>query len=766
MHIFDRYIVKTDELLERLYNYAAAVESDVVVFDLESNSENEKKAETWGFGVCYTEQKAFYIPWRYKDGTWVWPENKRTEIIAWLKNELSTRKVVGHNIIYDVLVTESNFKFNFTEYIHADTILMKHTINEERPHGLKECGVKYLGPWADLAQDKLKDSVIANGGRWTKDHKDMYLAETDILGEYCCWDVMLTMLLYNKFLKQIQDEGLENLFFNEEIMPLYKEVTIDMKRKGFNVDVPYFEQLNKELEKEIGAKEDEIMNDIANVVRNFEQDLLDKKFPVKAAGNFPKIFADLYGIPLPVNKKTGKVTLSAKELEKQKAQSSGNNHFVVFYDWLLTGSEPPKNGWIDSNKRKVQEQMFFDLAANEGKRYIFNLSSGDHLGYILFDALKIKPISFTDGGKPSTDADTLDELIEQYQHQEPWLPKLLDYRKLSKIKSTYVEGILERQIDGMIYTSMLQFGTTSGRYSSTNPNLQNLPRIKDDDSGLSEIVLKYVNSIKKGFIAPPGYKILNADYSSLEPVCFAHASGDEKLRDVFRNGEDLYSRIAIDVFGLHEYSAKKKDPNYLGKHKKEYRQKSKIFCLAVVYGAEEARIADLMGVDWQEAHDIIERYLNAYPNLRKYMSICNYNAKKKGFVQTDFGRIRHLKEAKDIYGVYGDQILDPKYAKRNNVKDLRWKFKNLLNNAKNFPIQGLAGHICNRAMIATNRAFKHLQLDAWIAMQVHDEITCIVREDQTDIALPILQDKMVNTTKISVPLGAEPILADNWAEAK
>lgn len=765
MHVFDKYIVNSNELLERLYKYAEIVTSDLIVYDLESDSEIEKKANTYGIGICYTEQKAFYIPWKYKTGEFVWPENKRTEILTWLKKELTTRKVIGHNIIYDVLVTENNFNFTFVDSIYADTILMKHTVDEERPHGLKECGVKYLGPWADLAQERLKESVIANGGKWTKDQKDMYLADTEILGEYCCWDVMLTLLLFKKFEKQIQDEGLEDLFYREEIMPLYKEVTIDMKRKGFTVDVPYFQQLNKELEKVIFSKEDDIMNDIANVVRNFEQELLDKKFPVKATGNFPKIFADLYGIPLPKDKKTGKVTLSAKALEQQKAQAN-TPQMSVFYDWLLTKDEPPKNGWVDSNKRRVQEQMFFDLAANEGKRYIFNLASGDHLGHLLFETLKIKPISFTDGGKPSTDSDTLDELIETYQHQEPWLPKLLDYRKLNKIKSTYVEGILDRQIDGVIYTSMLQFGTTSGRYSSKNPNLQNLPRIKDEDAGLSDLVLNYVNSIKKGFIAPKGYKILNADYSSLEPMCFAHVSGDEKLRNVFRNGEDLYSRIAIDVFGLHEYSAKKSDPNYLGKHKKEYRQKSKMFCLAVVYGAEEARIAEIMGLEWQEAHDIIERYLDAYPNLRKYMSLCNYDAKKKGYVKTDFGRIRHLQEAKNIYNVYGDQILDPKFARKNNAKDLRWKFKNLLNNAKNFPIQGLAGHICNRAMIATNRAFKTSNIDGYIAIQVHDEITCIVKDESISVASHLLQNSMVNTTKISIPLGAEPIIADNWAEAK
>src|SRR5690606_745379 len=143
-----------------------------------------------------------------------------------------------------------------------------------------------------------------------------------------------------------------------------------------------------------------------------------------------------------------------------------------------------------------------------------------------------------------------DDFLETLKSKKE-ISMLLDYKKLNKLLSTYVEGILERQIDGVIYTNMLQFGTTSGRYSSRDPNLQNQPRVKDaQDSGLSPVVLKYVNAIRKGFVAGPGRKVVNADYSSLEPVCFAHVSGDEKLRDVFRNGEDLYSRVAIETFNL------------------------------------------------------------------------------------------------------------------------------------------------------------------------------------------------------------------------
>jgi DNA polymerase-1 len=254
---------------------------------------------------------------------------------------------------------------------------------------------------------------------------------------------------------------------------------------------------------------------------------------------------------------------------------------------------------------------------------------------------------------------------------------------------------------------MLQFGTTSGRYSSTNPNLQNIPRLKEDDAGLSPLVLHYTNAIKRGFIAPPGYRIVNADYSALEPRCFADASGDELLREVFRKGEDLYSSIAISAFGITDASADPKAPNYLKIKYPELRQKAKVFALAVVYGAEANRIAQALEIDYVTADQIIESYLDAYPNLRKYMEDCDYHATTKGFVKSPFGRIRHLPQAKEIYSKFGAKLLhNRKWVKAQGLDDTRYKLKNALNNSKNFPIQSTASSVVNRAMIATYRRFR------------------------------------------------------------
>lgn len=763
---FQHFIIDNIKLFKRLTSYAEKVKSDLFVLDVETDNVNEKLATPYGIGVCFNSNKAFYIALRDNKGDSLWNKEDLKIVKTWIKKQAKTRKLIGHNIIYDVLVLES-IGLYLTDYIYSDTILQKHALDEERPFGLKEVSVALLGDWADIAQEKLKEEVLKAGGKWIKNQKDMYLASTKTLGEYCCWDVILTYLLFNKFEPKLIEEGLYDLFYKEEIMPLYKTTTINMKRRGFHVAVEYFEKLRQDIKQEIDSLEDSIYQDIEKVVSPFEKLLLDKKYPAKPKGKFPKVFAEVTGMPLPINKKTGKVTLAAKAVEKQK-EASGRH---AFYDWLLglnnIDVDSPAFKVLFTNKGEdpiltTQKRMF--KANNPDSRHVFNLRSNDHLIELFIHKWGFSAIEKTEGGKPKVD----DKFLDFYKGN-PVIDKLIDFKKLNKLLSTYIEGILDRQLDGVIYTSMLQFGTTSGRYSSRNPNLQNLPRPIDpkdaQEVGISTLVLKYINAIRTGFIAPKGYKIVDADYSALEPRCFAHVSGDQKLRDVFIKGEDLYARIAIDVFKLSGVSANPDSPNFLKKLQPEFRQKAKVFCLAVVYGAEEARISQAMKVSFREAKKIINAYLSAYPGLRSYMSSCNYKAKTNGKVTTEFGRIRHLGEAKSIYTLYGPNILDYKHAKRRGQTDLRRKLKNCLNNSKNFPIQGLAAHIVNRAAIEISKQLLEEGLDAYLALQVHDQLLCVAREDQAQRVSEIMQEKMENTTKISIPLIAQPQIANNMAES-
>jgi len=759
MHNFQTYLITDWSLFERLQSYEAATDHQLpAVFDVETNNVEEVKADLFGIGLCLTDQKAFYIPIRNPDGSKFWSAAEESNIIKWLDNMLTSRGVIGHNIVYDCIVYSRNGGTVLDSHVKADTILMKHTVDEEPPFGLKEIAVRELGEWADKAQDDLKNQVTAAGGKWTKENKDMYLASTETLGTYCCWDVILTKLLYDLYSKKLQEEGLEQLFYEDEIMPVYRECTIAMKRRGFSVDVEHFQKLHNEISQELSQLEDSMYAEAKQQVVQFENALLEKEFAVNNSGNFPKVVAECLGAPLPVNKKSGKETLAKKAVEQQLKAAP---QFQTFYEWVLgitTFAEVVKQYDYDL-KEKVQLSLWKN---KYGSDRVFNFKSNDHLIELFFNIKGLRPIDKTEKGKPKVD----DKFIELASQRDTIAEKLHIYKKLNKLQSTYVEGILERQVDGVIYTSMLQFGTTSGRFSSRDPNLQNLPRPREEDSGMHHTVLKYTNSIREGFVAPKNYVLVDADYSALEPRAFAHMSGDEGLRGVFHKGEDLYSRIAIDVFKLQDISADPNHENYLKKVYPEFRQKAKVFCLAVPYGAEASRISQEMKTSYQEADKIIKAYLGAYPNLKKYMAICNQEAKKKGFVATEFGRIRHLKDCRAIYTLYGDNVLDFKWAQKMNQTEVRRKFKNSLNNAKNFKIQGLAAHIVNRAMLAMTREFKRLKLDAQILVQVHDEIVVCCREDIKQQVVDIMRHTMENTTKISVPLVAEPQVAKNLKEAK
>lgn len=745
------HIIDTSEDLKELYKYLTAEykgEKRVLALDVETNSSNAQAAELYGFGLTLDGKEAFYIVLKKHTGEYT--DISKKELVFFLQELVARHKLIGHNYVYDYIVLLKNLGLDTVEFLHADTILMKHTVDEERPHGLKETAVKYLGDWADKAQEKLYASIEANGGSTNKNSIEMYKADTAILGEYCGWDVCLTYRLYEKFYKMLEEQNLFYLFFEDEVMPLYKEVTIPMTLHGFHLNIEHFKNLQTKIRIEISKLEDEIQETIAPLVEPICKELLDKDYPVKTTGNFPKVLAQIMGIELPTQP-NGKVTLSKKILERTLDPAH------PYTKWLFNGVSDPI---LEKRFLETQTQLFFN--DNPEENYVFNLTSSDHLSKLLFDILGLEVLEETDTGKRKVDETT----IKTYAEKHFWLEKLLDMKKLIKLESTYITGVLEREYNGVIYPSWLQFGTTSGRYSSMNINCQNLPRIKEEDSGLSELVLSYANQIKEGFIAPKGYKLIGADYSQLEPCAFACASGDSTLQEVFKNGYDLYSSIAIKTFKLEGYSADKKAPNYLGEHRVELRQKAKIIALAVVYGAGAGRLASILKTTVKEAQSIIDAYLDAYPQLRNYMESCDKQALEKGFVVSRFGRIRHIPKAKQLYKVFGPILLEPFMARKKGLGEQHWELKSILNLAKNHPIQSTAAYIVNKAAIAFSKEMKKRNLSGRIVAQVHDELTCIAKEEEAEEVSKILQECMEQTTKIEVPLRAKPVIADTWAEAK
>lgn len=761
---------------------------EYVAFDIETNGLGEHKVSTIGVAVSGhfdTGYYAAFYDWNpvTKSLVRLIPEDVEREFIKELCSALRGKKLIMHNAVFDVTVFRHQYDEDLTNDVHCDTMLLKHTIDEERPFGLKDLAVLYkeeIGiPTEDMAnqeQLELAESVKRNGGKWTQSDKEIWKGEVDLVGYYACADVDLTLRMFDFFEDQLYKQRLDEFFYEKEVMPLFREATTQMKFNGVYVDVEYFKNLKKEIVEESQKLEAEIFSEIEEDIQAFVRKHVDKEVDITKTGRFAVELLAHYGLTPPVNAKTGKVTV-AKSALKALAEEYPNHPAInwLTYEPIMASpyeinpetnevvkTKPVRVYSIDPDEPELDEEAVFEikkkiyLDANPDNPRIFNLASNAHLAWLIFDQYGCEPHELSrKTQKPKLDANNL----EKYDHL-PFIKKLLEMKKLDKMISTYVDPILEMQDDGWIYPSMQQFGTTSGRYSCGGGlNLQTLPR---DDK-----------RIKKGFIAPPGYKIVNADFSALEPRIFSWVSGDEGLKNIWRKGLDLYSQIAIDVFGLTGVSASEKDSNYLKKVMPDYRQKTKVFTLAVPYGSNAWRVAALMKCDVDEAQEIIDAYLDSYPMLKQYMADCERAAQRTGMVKTKFGRVRHLPGAKELHRKYGTRITDKRAMKARCGDELGtelyYKYKNLLNNAKNFPIQSTAASVCNAAMIKLSRLFKKHKIEGWIALTIHDEITCIVKEHQAEFVAELLQDSMQNnwvTQQIDIPILAEPMIGDNFAEAK
>jgi DNA polymerase-1 len=414
------------------------------------------------------------------------------------------------------------------------------------------------------------------------------------------------------------------------------------------------------------------------------------------------------------------------------------------------------------------------LIKDDGVKYTFNILSKDNLKRLLFGTsntpslLKEQPLSTTPTGQPQVDDDFLEFVKDKYV----WIPLLQRYNSLTKIKSTYVDRFLEESENGVFYPSFYQHRTTSGRYSG---DFQQLPRIKNEEEEPDDVVREYTSRIRNFFIAGPGNKIISADYSSLEVVVFADDAADEPLLNIIRNKEDFYSRLAILVYGLHEYSADKSAPNFLKKHKPEVRQAAKAFALGIRYGLGDYKLHKDLGISQEEAKRIVSSYFTSFPNLKKRMDELQNDAKTKGFVKSKAGRIRHLPEVPKLMAKWGDCILNglelwkewhdhpEQYA--DAKRDARI-LNNLLNNALNFPIQSFAASIVNKASIELAKKFRKDGINAYIAANVHDEIVVISSEKDVDKTCEYMREYMENTTKLLVPLEAEPIAGNRYGEVK
>lgn len=374
-----------------------------------------------------------------------------------------------------------------------------------------------------------------------------------------------------------------------------------------------------------------------------------------------------------------------------------------------------KQSYELGGKLQALEQQAYTIAGQP-----FNLNSPKQIQEVLFNHLKLPVIKKTPTGAPSTDEDVLQQLALDYP-----LPKvLLDYRSLAKLKSTYTDKLplmMDRNT-GRVHTNYAQAVAVTGRLSSSDPNLQNIP-VRTSEG----------RRIREAFIAPPGCRIVSADYSQIELRIMAHISQDEGLLKAFAAGEDIHRATAAEVFGIS-----------LSQVDQEQRRYAKVINFGLIYGMSEFGLAAQLGIERGAARAYMERYFARYPGVESYMQYTREKARQLGYVETVLGRRLWLPEINNANG-----------NRRQGAERA----------AINAPMQGTAADIIKLAMIAVRNWLHKEKLRSKLIMQVHDELVLEVPDDEIVLMKNTLPDHMSNVLQLDVPLLIEIGVGDNWEQA-
>jgi DNA polymerase-1 len=384
----------------------------------------------------------------------------------------------------------------------------------------------------------------------------------------------------------------------------------------------------------------------------------------------------------------------------------------AFVDAALLGVQSIELG----DKMVALEREAFEIAGEE-----FNLGSPKQLGVILYEKLGLPVLKKTAKGQPSTAEEVLAKLAEDDYR----LPKvLMEYRSMSKLKSTYTDRLPE-QINprtGRIHTSYHQAVASTGRLSSSDPNLQNIP-VRTAEG----------RRIRQAFVAPTGYKLLAADYSQIELRIMAHLSRDEGLMNAFRHNLDVHTATAAEVFKVE-----------LTDVTSDQRRSAKAINFGLIYGMGAQKLGKDIGVDTKTAKAYIDTYFARYPGVREYMDRTRAQAADQGFVETFFGRRLYLPE------INSNKPQERAAAERTAI---------------NAPMQGTAADIIKKAMVAVDNWLSTSGIDAKVILQVHDELVLEVREDLVEQVSEEIRLHMSGAAKLDVPLLVEVGVGNNWDEA-
>ena len=466
---------------------------------------------------------------------------------------------------------------------------------------------------------------------------------------------------------------------------------------------------------------EDLAKDYAGLMIPSKTDLLGKESPVKAKQAKPEAFLKYICYMAYIPWKT----------RDRLLEELNNTGMQTLYDTIelplvYTLSDMEKEGvHVDAEElKRYGEELAAQIAVLEKEIYegageTFNINSPKQLGHILFEKLEMPYGKKTKTGY-STAADVLEKLAVEY----PLVSKILEYRQLAKLKSTYADGLANFiEEDGRIHTNFQQTVTATGRLSSTDPNLQNIP-----------IRMELGRMIRKVFLPKDGYVFVDADYSQIELRILAHMSGDEMLIQAYREAQDIHRMTASQVF--HTPFEEVTDLQ---------RRNAKAVNFGIVYGISSFGLSQDLSISKKEAQEYIERYFESYPKIKEFLDGCVEKAKKDGYSVTMFGRRRPLPE------ISSSNFMQRSFGERI---------------AMNAPIQGTAADIIKIAMNRVHRRLIDEGLKSRLLLQVHDELLIEAAPDEVDEVKNILDEEMKGAADLSVELEIDTHTGKNWYEAK
>ncbi|WP_366160679.1 DNA polymerase I [Bacillus infantis] len=418
--------------------------------------------------------------------------------------------------------------------------------------------------------------------------------------------------------------------------------------------------------------------------------------------------------------------------DKLEDELKENRQYELFYDLemplsLILADMESQGVKVDLERLQAMGEQINQKLGNIEERIhelageAFNINSPKQLGVILFEKLGLPPVKKTKTGY-STSADVLEKLEDKHEI----IREILQYRQLGKLQSTYIEGLLKvtDKKTGKVHTRFNQALTQTGRLSSTDPNLQNIP-----------IRLEEGRKIRQAFVpSEKGWVIFAADYSQIELRVLAHIAGDEKLIEAFREDQDVHTKTAMEVFHVSE-----------GEVTSNMRRHAKAVNFGIVYGISDYGLSQSLGITRKEAGQFIDRYLESYPGVREYMDDIIQEAKQKGYVSTLLHRRRYL----------------PEITSRNfNLRSFAER------TAMNTPIQGSAADVIKKAMIDMADRLREEGLQSRLLLSVHDELIFEAPEEEIEILKRIVPDVMENTVDLDVPLKVDFSYGPTWFDAK